>query len=149
MAACAALLAAEAEAGRDVGPGRDVRVWAGSPLERVWPDSQPRTESGEGGVAAWTIRADGARAEVVTAQLALRSQRGLKVLARASDLAGPGGARIDAGAVRLQWERRIALTRSSPATPPEELDRAAPCEVADPFWEGAEGELTPDRTEAV
>jgi len=121
----------------------DLDVWSVSPLARVFPDSTP-PESGSA-----PLDAAGARGEIVTAQLAVRSGSARKVGVRAADLEGPGGARIPAQAVRMWWERRIALTRNTVKTPPEELDRAAPCEVADPFWEDADRDLAAGRTEGV
>lgn len=120
-----------------------LQIWPVSPLERVWPDAvAPEAVSP-------SIVTEGARGEVITAQLAVRSKRDLHVAISASELVGPGSARIPASAVQLHWERRIPLTRNSPATPTDELDRVAPCEVPDPFWEGAEHEVPKDRTEAI
>ncbi len=123
--------------------GAECVLWPVSPLERVWPDSAAPL------AAAGALELDGARAEVATAQLAVRAEKSVRLALRAQDLAGPGGARIPASAVRLFWERRIAITKQTPFTPREELDRAVPCEVPDPFWEGAERELAAGRTEGV
>jgi hypothetical protein len=125
------------------GGAAEIRVWPVSPLERVWPDSAPPADD------VGPIRSEGARGEVATAQIAIRSGAALRVRLRAGDLGGPGGSKIPASAVKLQWERRIALTRNSPGTPREELDRAVPCDVADPFWEGAEREVPGERTEGA
>ncbi|MBN1421969.1 MAG: DUF4091 domain-containing protein [Planctomycetes bacterium] len=121
----------------------DLETWSVSPLARVWPDSSPPASGSA------PLELSGARGEVASGQLAVRCAAARKVGLRAGDLAGPDGARIPAAAMRLRWERRIALTRNTVKTPPEELDRAAPCEVADPFWEDAERSLDPGRTEGI
>ena len=54
LAACSVILAAEPD------PRPDLRAWAVSPLERVWPDSVGPAASGDGPQEA-TSRADGAR----------------------------------------------------------------------------------------
>lgn len=130
-------------AAQAVALGAELAAWPVSPLERIWPDSAP------GGAAPPAIEAEGARGEVVTAQLAVHAGADARVRLRSQELRGPGGARIGADAVRLFWERRIPITKNSPATPREELDRLVPCEVPDPFWEDAERELAAGRTEGV
>ncbi|HAK97020.1 MAG TPA: hypothetical protein DCM87_19020, partial [Planctomycetes bacterium] len=114
-------------AAQAVALGAELAAWPVSPLERIWPDSAP------GGAAPPAIEAEGARGEVVTAQLAVHAGADARVRLRSQELRGPGGARIGADAVRLFWERRIPITKNSPATPREELDRLVPCEVPDPF----------------
>lgn len=129
----------------------DFLLWPVSPLERIWPDSVPRSSSSaaQGAPIAATVATEGARGEVVTAQLAVRSGSDLRLKLAAGDLVGPGGAKIPASGVRLFWQRRISLTRNTPATPAEELDRVAPCDVPDPFWEDAERDVARDRTEGI
>ncbi len=53
--------------------GAEFAAWPVSPLERIWPDS-----AAEGG-APQIIEAEGARGEVVTAQLAVRTEVAARV----------------------------------------------------------------------
>lgn len=121
----------------------DPQLWPLSPLDRVWVDSVPP----EG--RAQLVEAEGARGEIVSCQLAMRSRRALEVRLGVGQFAGPDGSRIPASAVRARWQRRIPITRNTTHTPVEELDRKAPCAVADPFWEDLRRQIEANRSEGI
>jgi hypothetical protein len=90
-----------------------IQVWADDPNRRVFspefgdPSTSLRTGPGQ---ASRVLRMVGGRQGTYSAQLVLSTEKGLSgLVAEASDLIGPGGARIPASNVRV----RYAVGRSS------------------------------------
>jgi hypothetical protein len=97
----------------------EVALWPVDCLTKVLPDAKP--------VRGEAIHASGARGEIVSAQAAIRSDKALTG-ANATVTGLPG-------AVTLQWERFIEITRNTGGIPQDELVAVAPNSIPDPFWE--------------
>jgi hypothetical protein len=106
-------------------------VWVPPPLAKVLRDAGPP----EGAPDALAI--EGARNETVSAQAVVRLNTNAEgVTAAITDLKHrESDAVIPANAVRLQWQRYIAIDRNTKGLPEDELVAKAPNSIPDPFWE--------------
>jgi len=104
-----------------------VAVWPLDCLTRVTPEHQP----GEPGA----LEIEGARGEIVSAQVALRSDEALTDVRPEMAALHDDGSTIPGDNVTLQWERFIEITHNSRGLPDDALDFKAPARIPDPFWE--------------
>lgn len=110
-----------------VGEAPPVSVWVVDPLVKVFPDTLPSQET------KGLIEVRCARNEYEPAQLAVRSEEGMKGLTvHVEPLAHEDGkGRLPEECVRWNFVGFIPLDRNTPSTPPERLVRVAPCQVPD------------------
>ena len=110
-------------------------LWPAKPLERIFKDSQP-ARVGE------PLRLSCVRNEYEGCMFGLRSDVDVKgVRLEVSELCSASGATIPSSYVKAFFVGSIPLTRNTPFTPTEELDRSAPCEVPDPLLDAEEVDL--------
>ncbi|MCC6005398.1 MAG: hypothetical protein LM590_13755, partial [Thermofilum sp.] len=109
--------------------------WPARPLERVFKDSQP-ARVGE------PLRLSCVRNEYEGCMFGLRSSADVKgVRLEVSELRSASGASIPASCAKAFFVGSIPLSRNTPLTPIEELERSAPYEVPDPLLDVEEVDL--------
>ena len=111
-------------------------IWAARPLERIFRDSAPSRELLERPLELSCVRNGHGGC-----MFGLRSTASLKgVRLRATELRSEEGV-IPAERIRLYFVGSIPLSRNTPMTPVEELERVAPCEIPDPLLDVDEVDL--------
>jgi len=108
-------------------PPADLEVWPSDALTKVLPGAAPRP--------AGPVAISGAQGETASGQIVVRPSADVTVRASCTGLTGPAG-QIPASRLRLQWVRRIEISRNSADIPKDELIAEAPASIPDPFWEG-------------
>jgi len=110
-------------------------LWPAEPLERVFKDSQP-ARVGE------RLRLSCVRNEYEGCMFGLRSNADVKgVKLEVSELRSASGVSIPASCAKAFFVGSIPLSRNTPLTPIEELERSAPYEVPDPLLDVEEVDL--------
>jgi hypothetical protein len=110
-------------------------LWPAEPLERVFKDSQP-ARVGE------RLRLSCVRNEYEGCMFGLRSNADVKgVRLEVSELRSASGVSIPASCAKAFFVGSIPLSRNTPLTPIEELERSAPYEVPDPLLDVEEVDL--------
>lgn len=119
-----------------------LEVWAARPLRRIFRDSRPRPEE-----LGRPLYLSCVRGEYEGCMFGVRAEEALRrVRLRVGELVRGDGARL-AGCASAHFVGSIPLSRNTPHTPAEELERVAPCEIPDPILDAEEVDVGAGETQ--